>query len=316
MDKSTEVTQSGSSKHVKVELSAADKRKKDECTLFVGNLPMSLLKRQFEAPFKQFGKILSSRFRSAPVKEKYKKQNKKFGVMKKDFLDGGDKLSQNGYIVFADKSSVQAAVESQSISGSDLFKSGHKVRLDYVVKPEVESAASGAVRKFDRKKSIYVPHLPASVTDVDVTTAVESVDATLAGSVKGVRIVRSEKSGTFAFVLLSERAHATKLIKLSAQDGVSYTFGIQKMFLKFERILKEDELALERRKKLTEVQESAKVAAKKSLSRVKWQARLTRQGNPKVVSHHAMPRQDRQEKMSGAARRLFNKNAPKRPARQ
>jgi hypothetical protein len=88
------------------------------------------------------------------------------------------------------------------------------------------------------------------------------------------------------------------------------------MFLKFERILKEDELALERKKKLTEVQESAKVAAKKSLSRVKWQARLTRQGNPKVVSHHAMPRQDRQEKMSGAARRLFNKNAPKRPARQ
>ena len=293
-----------------------EKRKKDECTLFVGNLPMSLTKRQFEGPFKQFGKILSSRFRSVPVKDKYKKQNKKFGVMKKDFQDGGEKLSQNGYIVFTDKSAVQAAIESSGFSGTDLFKSSHLVRLDYVAKPEVEDKATGAVKKFDRKKSIYIPHLPSSVTDVDVKTAVESVDASLAGSVKGVRIVRSAKSGTFAFVLLTERAHATKAIKLSSTEGISYSFGTQKTQLKFSRIMKEDELAVERKKKLAQVQESAKVAAKKALSRVKWQARLTRQGNPKVVSHHAMNRKDRQEKMSGAARRIFNKGAAKRPTRQ
>lgn len=297
-----------------MELSAADKLAKDKCTLFVGNLPIDLAKRSFEAPFKTFGKIVSSRFRSCPVKDKYKKQNKKFGIMRRDFIDGVDeaKLTQNGYIVFAEAASVTKVIETSGFSNTDLFKSGHHVRLDYVVMPEVESSSSGAVRKFDRKKSIYIPHVPANSTDLDVKTAVESADESLKDSVKGVRVVKTEKSGTFAFVLFADRASATKAVKIGS---IHHTFGDKKSEVRFVRIMKDDEIAKESKKKQDAAAQASKVAAKKSLSRMKWQARLTMKGNPKVVSHHAMPRKERQEKMGAAARRIFNKGI-KKPSRK
>lgn len=304
------MNKSGSSK-VK-ELSAEEKLQKDKCTLFVGNVPMTIAKRKFEAPFKQFGTIVSSRFRSVPVKDKYRKSNKKFGVMKKDFVNSDEtKLSQNGYIVFASEDSVNAAIEGK-LHGTDAFQSGHMIRLDYVVKPtsgeDKKSTAVGAVRTFDRKKSIYIPHLPADVCDVDVTAAVESADASLAGTVRGVRIVRTQKSGTFAFVLFSDRCHATKAIKMSPKDGFEYAGFGNRMKVKLQRILKDGELAEVRAEKQKEMQESAKIAAKKSLSRVKWQARLTQKGIAKVVSHHVIPRKERQQQMKGAALRLSRKN--------
>jgi RNA recognition motif-containing protein len=303
---------------VKFEVSPEEKVKKDKCTLFVGNVPLTVNKRSFESPFRQFGKIVSSRFRSAPVKEKYQKANKKFGMIRKDFREGSDegKLSQNGYIVFADESCVKKAVESTGIAGSDVFKTGHLIRLDYVVPPSTEKSESGAVRKFDRKKSIYIPHLPSSVSEIEVQTAVESYGESLKGSVKGVRIVRSDKSGSFAFVLFTERSLATLAIKLCPEEGLDYTFGTRSMKLRFERILKEDELKQEREKARKEVQASAHLAAKKSLSRMKWQTRLNRKGISKVVSHHAMPRAERQEKMSGVARRLFHKSSRTKKAKQ
>lgn len=295
-----------------VEVSPEAKLLKDKCTLFVGNVPMSVNKKRFEGPFRQFGKIVSSRFRSVPVNEKYKKANKKFGVMRKDFREGSDasKLSQNGYIVFSEEASVRKAVEFAGLSGSDIYSTGHLIRLDFVVKSsESEKHDSGAVKKFDRKKSIYIPHIPSAVTELEVQAAVESVDESLKTTVKGVRIVRSEKSGSFAFVLFSERSFATAAIKLCPEDGFDHSFGSHAVKLRFLRILKDEELQKEREKAKKDVEASAKIAAKKSLSRMKWQTRLNKKGISKVVSHHAMPRAERQVKMSGAARRLFNKSA-------
>ena len=288
------------------ELSPEEKLKKDKCTLFVGNIPISLTKRQFEAPFKAFGKVVSSRFRSCPVKDKYQQKNKKFGVMKKDFTEGVEetKLRQNGYIVFAEPESVAKAVESSTLNNADLFNTGLTVRLDFVVRPETETSAKGAVKKFDRKKSVYIPHIPNTATESDVTAAVESADDSLRGTVKNIRIVKSEKAGTFAFVLFSERAHATTAVKKAKID---FEVGAKRVEVRFLRIMKDEEIAADRKKKLEEFQKSAKIAAKKTLSRMKWQARLTQQGKSKVVSHHVMPRKERQEKMSAAARRIFKK---------
>ena len=299
-------------KSEKVEISPEAKLLKDKCTLFVGNVAMSVNKKRFETPFRQFGKIVSSRFRSVPVNEKYKNANKKFGVMRKDFREGSDasKLSQNGYIVFSEEASVKKAVESTGLSGSDIFSTGHLIRVDFVVKSsESEKHDNGAVKKFDRKKSIYIPHIPSTVTELEVQAAVESVDESLKTTVKGVRIVRSEKSGSFAFVLFSERSFATAAIKLCPQEGFDHSFGSRAVKLRFLRILKDEELQKEREKAKKEVEVSAKIAAKKSLSRMKWQTRLNKKGISKVVSHHAMPRAERQVKMSGAARRLFHKSA-------
>ena len=320
MEGETAVEPTDAKKGTSNQLSAEEKLKKDRCTMFVGNIPNSITKRQFEGPFKQFGKIVSSRFRSAPVKEKYKKANKKFGVMRKDFIDGIDasKLTQNGYIVFASEESVQKTIETGKVSGTDLYKSGHMIRVDYVVKPNIEAGTkstggvTGAVKKFDRKKSIYIPHLPASATDIDVQTAVEAQDESLKGSVRGVRIVKTDKSGSFAFVLLSERVHATRLVK-SGAEGIDYQFpsAPSRTTLKFLRIMQDGEIVKEKEAKAKQMEESAKQAAKKSLSRMKWQTRLTRKGSAKVVSHHAMPRKERQEKMNGAALRMFRKTSRK-----
>ena len=296
-------------------LSPEEKLKKDKRTLFVGNVSMSVTKRQFENPFRQFGKIVSSRFRSVPVSDKYKKANKKYGVIKKDFKEGTDetKLSQNGYIVFSDESCVKKAVETTGLSGSDIFKTGHLLRLDFVARPESASSKSqaGAVKQFDRKKSVYIPHVPSTVTELEIQSAVESADESFKGTVRGVRIVRSEKSGSFAFVLFSERAFATAAIKLCPNEGIEHTFNGRSVRLRFLRILKEDELKKERIKAKIEVQALAEKASKKSLSRIKWQSRLDKKGIPKVVSHHAMPRAERQALMGGAARRVFNKSLKK-----
>ena len=293
----------------KVELSPDELAQKNKCTLFVGNIPMSITKRQFETPFKQFGKITSSRFRSCPVNDKYKKKNKIYGVINKDFVEGVDavKLTQNGYIVFATAESVGKAIES-GLSNTDIFKSGHSARLDFVVKEEGPAASSGAVKKFDRKKSIYIPHIPTKATEADVTAAVEAADESLRGTVRSIRIVRSEKAGTFAFVLFSERTNATKAVKVAKID-YQFSFDITKTVeVRLLRVLKDEEVVAEKKKKLEEFSKSAKIAAKKSLSRMKWQARITNKGMSKVVSVHAMSRQERQEKMSGAARRIFNKD--------
>ena len=299
-----------SKKQKKAELSPAEKRAKDSRTLFVGNVPVSINNRTLCSKFKEFGEIESSRFRSCPVKNTYQKKNKKFGVMKKDFIDGVEesKLSQNAYIVFKQESSVKAAVESK-IGGTDLFGSGHVVRLDYCVKPTGDSNVSDATKKFDRKKSIYIPHVPTTATELDITSVVESIAESLKGTIRGIRIVRTERNGAFAYVLFSERCHATTAAKSCPVDGIQRTFpGISKpVTIKVLRVKKEEELSAEKTAKMQEFEKNAAQAAKKSLSRMKWQARLTRKGIPKVVSHHAMPRKDRQEKMKGAALRIQRK---------
>ena len=297
-------------KQRRTEVSADEKHKKDMRTLFVGNVPLSINSRTLCSKFKEFGSIESSRFRSCPVKNTYQKGNKRFGVMKKDFIEGVDeaKLSQNAYIVYKQESSVKAAVDSK-LGGTDIFESGHVVRLDFCIKSSNENQESASTKKFDRKKSIYVPHVPPTATELDITSVVESIAETLKGTVRGIRIVRTEKNGAFAYVLFSERCHATTAVKSCPGEGVQRSFPgiIKPVTIKIMRVKKEDELASEKAAKLQEFEKNASEAAKKSLSRMKWQARLTRKGIAKVVSHHAMPRKERQEKMKGAALRIMRK---------
>ena len=301
---------SSSKKSRKTEITPEEKLAKDTRTLFVGNVPVSINNRLLCSKFKEFGEIESSRFRSCPVKNTYQKKNKKFGVMKRDFVDGVEesKLSQNAYIVFKQESSVKAAIESK-IGGTDLFGSGHVVRLDYCVRPSDESQKNDATKKFDRKKSIYIPHVPSTATELDITSVVESISDSLKGSVRGIRIVRTERNGAFAYVLFSERCHATTAAKSCPVEGIQRSFpGISKpVTIKILRVKKDEELASEKAAKIQEFEKNASQAAKKSLSRMKWQARLTRKGVAKVVSHHAMPRKERQEKMKGAALRIQRK---------
>lgn len=307
-DNVSDRSKGGFKRYEKKGLSPADQLEKDRCTLFVGNLPMSIVKRQLESKFKEFGKIVSSRFRSCPVSDKYKGTNKKYGVMKKEYIEGvsDDSLSQNAYVVFSTAAAVEAAVSSK-IAGSDLFNSGHVVRLDYVIKPDQKSGSSkGAVKVFDRKKSVYVPHVPVLATDKDLLQAVEKAHESLVGSVRGVRIVRTPTSGAFAYVLFAERSHATIASKLGEAGDF---LGTQ---LRFERVKKEDEIQKDKQAKFQQMEQMANRAKKNSLSRMKWQARLTKKGNPKVVSHLAMPKRDRQEKMlKGAQLRIKYKNAKK-----
>ncbi len=302
---------SGSAKKQrKNEPTPEEKLKKDMCTLFVGNVPLSINARTLCSKFKEFGTIESSRFRSCPVKNTYQKGNKRFGVMKKDFIEGVDeaKLSQNAYIVYKQDSSVKAAVESK-IGGTDLFESGHVIRLDYCIKPSAENQESASSKKFDRKKSIYVPHVPPTATELDITSVVESIAESLKGTIRGIRIIRTEKNGAFAYVLFAERCHATTAVKSCPGEGIQRSFpGISKpVTIKIMRVKKDDELASEKAAKIQEFEKNAAEAAKKSLSRMKWQARLTKKGIGKVVSHHAMPRKERQEKMKGAALRIMRK---------
>jgi hypothetical protein len=172
--------------------------------------------------------------------------------MRKDFIDGVEdtKLSQNAYIVFDSPAAVKAAVES-GMSGADLFGTGHIIRLDYIGKSANKTSDTSEMvsRKFDRKKSIYIPHVPSTATEFDITKSVESIDKSLSGTVRGVRLVKTKSNGSFAYVLLSERVHATCAIKACPVDGIETTFPNQTRptKLKFIRMKKEDELEKDRK---------------------------------------------------------------------
>jgi RNA recognition motif-containing protein len=265
---------------------------------------MNITQKELQSRFAGFGKIISSRFRSLPLKSRYRNEKKLFGVMHKDFVEGIEeaKLTQNAYIVFESEESVSKAVESGT-TGTDLFKSGHLVRLDYV------SKSASITKKFDRKKSVYIPHVPAVITDSDIIASVEGSDESLRGAVRGVRIVKDKKGGKFAFVLFSERSHATKCIKM--KSGGFFPNQTKQTEIKYERILKDEEIQKEKQKELEEVKKRAEKAAKNSLSRMKWQNRLANKGSDKVVTYHAMPRAERNEKIKGAMLRIQNKNFKK-----
>ncbi|CAB4017920.1 RNA-binding 34 [Paramuricea clavata] len=75
-------------------------------TIFVGNLPLSMTRKDLKKFFKKYGEIESARLRSVAVPDL--KTSKKVAAIKKSFNPNRDNM--NGYVVFKDKQSVEKAL--------------------------------------------------------------------------------------------------------------------------------------------------------------------------------------------------------------
>nr|XP_004659696.2 RNA-binding protein 34 [Jaculus jaculus] len=181
----------------KIRANPEEERLKNERTVFVGNLPVSVSKKKLKSFFKEYGPIESVRFRSVIPAEGT--LTKKLAAIKRKFHP--DQKSINAYVVFKEE---HAAVEALKRNGAQITDGFH-VRVDL--------ASETSSRD---KRSVFVGNLPYKVEE----SAVEKhfVDC---GNVMAVRIVRDPVTGVgkgFGYVLFENTDAVHLALKLNNSE--------------------------------------------------------------------------------------------------
>jgi len=142
-------------------------------TLFVGNLPVGLKRKQLRKLFADFGKIESLRFRSVAISDL--KLGRK--VCLKTNKINENATSKNAYIVFEHEECLDKALTKNGSVVNDL-----NIRVDKVVKSKKEV-------KEDTKNSIFLGNIPFAATDEDIRAALVQC-----GEIEYVRLLRDAKT--------------------------------------------------------------------------------------------------------------------------
>ena len=181
-----------------------DDPEKKARTVFLGNLPTSVLEKAGQKLLKQklreFGKLESIRFRSLALKKPTRNAEVRAIEARKGDLHP-ERDSVNGYAVFADTESVDKCI--RGINGT-LFEGKH-LRVDY-----------SEPRQFDAKKSVFVGNLPFNVTEEALWKLFEGC-----GAIEGVRIIRDQVTNVgkgFAYVGFKERSSAAVAITMEDKE--------------------------------------------------------------------------------------------------
>ncbi|KAJ3041770.1 Nucleolar protein 12 [Rhizophlyctis rosea] len=174
----------------------ADKDEKNERTVFVGNLSIAVTEKagvkELKTLFSKHGKLESIRFRSIAFADT---KPRKASFVHKEFHPDRDTL--NAYIVYADPSSLDAAIKENGT----VFMGKH-IRVDKVSKEGV---------KHDPKRSAFVGNLPF---DIDEESLWEFFAE--CGDVENVRVIRDRSTNVgkgFAYVQFKDRAAVSLAIK-------------------------------------------------------------------------------------------------------
>ena len=208
---------SGKNRDKQFRVSNEEKERKDDKTVFVGNVPLAVTRKELSIFFKRAGPVESVRIRSVAIEgtkisnQKDLKLNRKASYILGK-VNAQVKDTVNAYIVFKSADSVPAAVD---FNGT-VFHGNH-LRVDYI--SQKTSTAIGS-----HKKTIFVGNLPFETNE-------EKLRKFVALSVSGgdecilnVRIVRDKvtnKGKGFAYVLFSERGFAKEatLLKGATFEG-------------------------------------------------------------------------------------------------
>lgn len=181
----------------KIQINQEEERRKNERTVFVGNLPVTCNKKKLKAFFKEYGPIESVRFRSViPAEET---MSKKLAAIKRKIHP--DQKNINAYVVFKDES---AAAKALSRNGTQIAD-GFRVRVDL--------ASETSSRD---KRSVFVGNLPYKIED----SAVEEHFGDCGGIV-AVRIVRDPLTGAgrgFGYVLFENKDAVHLALKLNNSE--------------------------------------------------------------------------------------------------
>lgn len=182
-------------KEAAVEEEKEEKIKKEdvnELTVFVGNLPVDTTRKTLAKIFKSCGKVTSSRIRSVAVAGVKLPQSqagnqdlvKKVASNTKN-LDTDAKQSVTGYVVFAEKESVQTALAMNNTQIPDKATGkSRRIRVDHAQPTE------------DSTRSVFVGNLPYSADEASLQAHFVQgcgwqEDET---AVEGVRIVRDKET--------------------------------------------------------------------------------------------------------------------------
>jgi len=164
-----------------------EEKEKNERTLFVGNLPVSTIQKaeykELKKTFSKYGSIESIRFRSVAFSELLPR--------KAAFISGKlhpERDVLNAYIVFADKTSMEKALEMNA----QVFHEKH-LRVDSAANP----------RNHDRKRSVFVGGLPFDAQEEQLWEFFKEC-----GDIENVRIIRDAKTNIgkgIAYVQFTDR---------------------------------------------------------------------------------------------------------------
>lgn len=178
---------------------------KDDRTLFVGNLPISMDQKAIIKLFKEYGKIESVRIRSIPIAgmkvDKAGDQNlvKKVSAVRHTF--GDQKSSFNAYVVFEDASSVEPAL----VENNRVIDNRH-IRVDRM-NPTL----------FDTQRSLFIGNLPYRVDEEEVREYFAKVLPHGQDDIEGIRIIRDPETligKGIAYLLLKTRENILDAIRL------------------------------------------------------------------------------------------------------
>ena len=162
--------------------SSASMPRKDEFTLFVGNVPKTETMKTLKTMFSQYGEVESVRLRSVPVAgtaiDEAGNQAKVRKVCVQKSLFSDTKGSFNAYIVFAAQSSVEAALAANNT----LIGKRH-IRCDRVP-PTL----------FDPKRSIFIGNLPHYADEEDLRQHFGKVLPQGDRDIESVRLIRDTET--------------------------------------------------------------------------------------------------------------------------
>ncbi|BFI08809.1 nucleolar protein 12 [Marchantia polymorpha subsp. ruderalis] len=184
-------------------------------TIFVGNVPVNVKAKHLSTEFSQYGAVESARLRSVPIVDV--KMPRRAAVITGNLNE--NRTSLNGYIVFKEEASAQAALAHNMKEFA-----GKHLRVDLA-----GSYSSGV--EYDRKRSIFIGNLPFDAEDEDLITLFQGNTPEL--EVEAVRIVRDPQTSAgkgFGFVCFK-----TKMGAESALDKRDFTL-LKNRPLRLERL--------------------------------------------------------------------------------
>eukprot|EP00434_Breviolum_minutum_P040663 symbB.v1.2.036144.t1/scaffold5034.1/size31624/3 len=197
-----------SSSSKKRKLNEDELKEREKRTVFVGNVPLKWTEKQLRAAIRKAlgdaydGTLKPMWFRSLPLDSQWTKTAKmrKAGRILNDFADGAE--SKNAYVVVRSPEDVPLIVKKINNLQADM---DHILRADGV-------GESAVLKKFDRKRSVFIGSLPRRVTESDIRWILWE-----AGEVDAVRIVRdkvTQECKGFAFARFKERKSVKAALSL------------------------------------------------------------------------------------------------------
>ncbi|KAH6790717.1 RNA-binding family protein [Perilla frutescens var. frutescens] len=174
-------------------------------TVFVGNLPLKLKKKEIAKEFGKFGEVESVRIRSVPIVDG--KIPRKGAVIKKQINESGD--SVHAYVVFKTEESAQA-----SLAYNMAVVGGNHIRVDRACPPRKKLKGENPLL-YDNKRTVFLGNLPFDVRDEEIYQLFASIK-NLETSVEAVRVIRDSGSSLgkgIAYVLFKTMDAANMTVK-------------------------------------------------------------------------------------------------------